>query len=85
LNIVIWDTDPDRIARIDKNLHLAFKRLGINGVVTCNAEPPSLARAGLFDKVPVLEIDGKHWRCRDKEPDVEACINLLRNRIGQQK
>lgn len=82
LNIIIWDTDPGRIARIDRNLHLAFKRLGINGIVMCNSEPPSLARANLFDKVPVLEIAGKHWRCRGNEPDVDACINLLKNWIG---
>ena len=83
LKILIWDTDPARIARIDRNLHKAFKLLGIKGVVTCNSEPPSLARANLFDKVPVLEINGKYWRCREGVPTVDACADLLRNRIGQ--
>ncbi len=83
ISVVIWDTDPARIARIDRNLHLAFRRLGIKGIVTCNSEPPSLFRANLFDKVPVLEIDGNHWRWKDVEPDLEACIDLLSKRIGQ--
>jgi hypothetical protein len=85
LNVIIWDTEPARIARIDRNLHLAFRQLGISGVVTCNSDPPSLFRENLFDKVPVLEVDGKHWRCKSSEPDVDACIELLRNRTGQAK
>lgn len=83
LKIVIWDTDPARIGRIDRNLHQAFKLLGIKGVVTCNSEPPSLARAKLFDKLPVLEINGKHWRCKEGVPSVDACVDLLQNKIGR--
>lgn len=78
LEIVIWDTDAERIAEIDRNLYSAFKELGIKGLVTCNAEPPSLARAGLMDRVPVLEIAGKYWsREPGKALSVDACVKLL--------
>ena len=80
LNIVIWDTDPQRIARIDRNLHAAFRELGIKGVVTCNSEPPSLTRAGLLGRVPVLEIADTYW---SREPgrvfSVSECVDLLRS------
>ena len=82
LKIVIWDTDPQRIARIDRNLNVSFKELGIKGAITCNAEPPSLVRAGLLGRVPVLEIAGKYW---SREPgkvfSVSECTQLLKRFI----
>ena len=79
LKIVIWDTDPNRIAQIDHNLHLSFKELGLKGIITCNSEPPSLVRAGLFGRVPVLELEGKYWSgAPGKVFSVSACINLLK-------
>lgn len=81
LKIVIWDIYPERIAQIDKNLHLSFKNLGIKGIVTCNSEPPSLMRAGIFHRVPALEIAGKFWTCSSSTPSVEACTKLLQKFI----
>ena len=79
LKVVIWDTDPERIAQIDRNLHLAFKELGLKGLVTCNSEPPSLVRAGLLERVPVLEIADKYWsREPGKAFSLSACMALLK-------
>ncbi len=61
LEIVIWDYNPDRIAAIDRNLHSALKKLGRHGNVTSMSEPPLLARTGMLDRAPVLEIEGKYW------------------------
>lgn len=49
LSIVIWDYDPERIAEIDRNLHLALRELNLRGTVSSLSEPPlmSLRRAGL--------------------------------------
>lgn len=77
INIIIWDTEASRIADIDKNLHRAALSLGIKIVVTSNSEPPSLFRAGLYYKVPVLEIEGKYWECKNGTPSVSDCISLL--------
>ena len=38
LSIVIWDYDPERIAEIDRNLHLALRELNLRGTV-CPACP----------------------------------------------
>ena len=34
LSIVIWDYDPERIAEIDRNLHLALRELNLRGTVS---------------------------------------------------
>lgn len=78
LKIVIWDLYPERIAQIDKNLHVALRQLGIKGLVTCNSEPPSLMRAKIYHRVPALEIEGNFWMCTSSTPDVAACTQLLR-------
>jgi len=78
LRIVIWDLYPERISQIDKNLHISLRKLGIKGIVTCNSEPPSLMRAGIYHRVPALEINGNFWMCGDSTPGIEACTQLLK-------
>lgn len=88
LKIVIWDLYPERIAQIDKNLYLALKKMGMKGLVTSNSEPPSLMRAGIYHRVPALEIDGNFWMYTNSTPDIEACTQLLnkfRNRTVDQQ
>lgn len=48
LSIVIWDYDPERIAEIDRNLHLALHELNLRGTVSSLSEPPLMVprRAG---------------------------------------
>lgn len=79
LEIIIWDIDPLRISQIDQNLHMAMQELGIKGIVTCNSEPPSIVRAGLLDRVPVLEAADKYWSNIPGEViSLAACITLLK-------
>ena len=56
LSIVIWDYDPERIAEIDRNLHLALRELNLRGTVSSLSEPPLMSREGLVGREPVLEI-----------------------------
>ena len=50
LSIVIWDYDPERIAEIDRNLHLALRELNLRGTVSSLSEPPLMSREGhIFD------------------------------------
>ena len=56
LSIVIWDYNPERIAEIDRNLHLALRELNLRGTVSSLSEPPLMSREGLVGREPVLEI-----------------------------
>ena len=78
LKIVIWDTDPLRIAEIDRNLQAAATGLGLKVLILSNAEPPSIARENLLDRLPVLEIAGRYWSLRPGKAFSQAdCISLL--------
>ena len=76
LSIVIWDYDPERIAEIDRNLHLALRELNLRGTVSSLSEPPLMSREGLVGREPVLEIG--------ETISKEACLKLL-SRIVQEK
>ncbi len=85
LSIVIWDYDPDRIAEIDRNLHLALRELNLRGTVSSLSEPPLMSREGLVGREPVLEIGDAYWSLRPGETiSKEACLKLL-SRIVQEK
>ena len=76
LSIVIWDYDPERIAEIDRNLHLALRELNLRG---------TMSREGLVGREPVLEIGDAYWSLRPGETiSKEACLKLL-SRIVQEK
>ena len=82
LSIVIWDYDPERIAEIDRNLHLALHELNLRGTVS---KPPLMSREGLVGREPVLEIGDAYWSLRPGETiSKEACLKLL-SRIVQEK
>mgnify|MGYP006995949147 CR=1 FL=1 len=53
LSIVIWDYNPERIAEIDRNLHLALRELNLRGTVSSLSEPPLMSREGLVGREPV--------------------------------
>jgi hypothetical protein len=78
LQIVIWDNDPQRIAEIDRNLQAAAVELGLKVLILSNAEPPSIAREGLLDRLPVLEVGGRYW---SRRPGIALsrgdCVSLL--------
>lgn len=78
LKIVIWDNDPRRIAEIDRNLQAAAAKLGLKVLILSNAEPPLIARENLLDRLPVLEIAGRHWSRRPGHAFSRAdCVDLL--------
>ena len=81
LSIVIWDYDPERIAEIDRNLHLALRELNLRGTVSSLSEPPLMSREGLVGR----EIGDAYWSLRPGETiSKEACLKLL-SRIVQEK
>ena len=85
LSIVIWDYNPERIAEIDRNLHLALRELNLRGTVSSLSEPPLMSREGLVGREPVLEIGDAYWSLRPGETiSKEACLKLL-SRIVQEK
>ena len=85
LSIVMWDYDPERIAEIDRNLHLALRELNLRGTVSSLSEPPLMSREGLVGREPVLEIGDAYWSLRPGETiSKEACLKLL-SRIVQEK
>jgi len=59
MRITIWDNHPERIAEIDKNLHLALKYLGLKAIIIWNSEPPQLARENILDRLPVAVRNSK--------------------------
>lgn len=84
LKITIWDSDPRRIAEIDRNLQTALSRLKMHALILSNSEPPLLARENLLNRIPVLEIAGRYW---SKSPGraftVEDCASLLTKFNGE--
>ncbi len=82
-DITIWDNNSTRIAEIDVNLGNAMRRLGMKGLVRIMSEPPLLAREGLLNDVPVLEIQGKYWKIHpNRTITEEECLSLLRILAG---
>ena len=84
IDICIWDNDSARIAEIDANLARALRSLGMRGNVRSMSEPPLLAREGLLNDVPALEIAGRYWKLRPNQTiSEEACRSLLRRFHGE--
>lgn len=78
LDITIWDSSPNRIIEIDKNLNIAasYEALSLN--ITIMSEIPLLGRNNLQGRLPVLEIGGKRWSLRPgKAFTVKECRSLL--------
>lgn len=79
LEITLWDNDIPRMAEIERNLHQALLALGLHGQVNFMFEPPLLARMGMLNEVPVLEIGGLYWKYgANRTIGPEACEALLR-------
>ena len=61
LEIVLWECDYKIIRECEIALHEALKKIGLKAVVTVNCEPPLIARNQLWDRLPVLEINGLYF------------------------
>ncbi len=78
LHITLWDNDAARITEIERNLHQAMRNLSLRGQVDIMSEPPLLARMGMLNEVPVLEIGGLYWkREAGRVIGLKACESLL--------
>jgi len=62
--IILWETDGETIRACELALHEALKELGLKAIVTINSELPLIARNQLWERLPVLEIQGLHWSLR---------------------
>ena len=59
--IILWESDAERIRACVEATVEAMKELGIKGRVTVNSEPPLISRNAMCDRLPALEIQG--MRC----------------------
>jgi len=79
LDITIWDTDCERVMRIDQMLRQALHAAGIRGRIQSMSEPPLVERMNLTPHLPVLEIQGKYWSLGcNRELSVQSCECLLK-------
>ena len=84
LHITLWDNDIERIHKLDTALHQALRNRGLKARVDIMSEPPLLARMGLLNTLPVLEINGLYWRYNAQTGiTVEALEALLKRISGQ--
>ncbi len=78
IDIVIWDSEAERLHAIERSLRQAMRNLGVSGGISSQSEPPLLGRMGLTVRVPVLEIDGLYWsRGQGREFSLQECEELL--------
>jgi thioredoxin 1 len=62
--IILWESRGEIIRACELAVHEALKELGLKAVVTVNSEPPLIGRHHLWERLPVLEIQGLHWSLR---------------------
>jgi hypothetical protein len=59
--IIIWETNTERIKACEKAAAVAIKTLGLEMTIIVNSEPPLISRNQLWDRLPVLEIEDCFW------------------------
>ncbi len=83
--IVIWDSDPRRIAEISDNLILAMQELGTRYDLEVMSEPPLISRMGLMDRLPSFEVDGMYWTLKPGETVTREEAGQFLRIIGRQE
>lgn len=84
LTIVILDHDIDRIQACEDAVQGAIRELGLKAVVTQISEPPYLARQNVWERLPVLEINGLIWSRKSGQAfSKREVVDLLRNKYMQ--
>lgn len=79
LEVVILDSDLQRMNLCEKSALKALKEANLKGVVTKVCEPPYLARMDVMGRLPALEIDGMIWSRPSKEAfGVSELVKLLK-------
>jgi thioredoxin 1 len=62
--IILWESEGERIRTCLLAVHEALNELGLKAIVTVNSEPPLIGRMQLWGRLPVLEIKGLYWSLR---------------------
>lgn len=79
LEIALWECNSDVIRACETALHEALKKLGLRAVITINCEPPLISRNQLWDRLPVLEIQGLYFSLHPGRPfSVEELTRLFK-------
>lgn len=59
--IILWESDIERIHACKTVVYQALKQLGFKARLTVNSETPLISRNQLWERLPVLEIRGQCW------------------------
>lgn len=79
--IILWESNGETIRACELAVYEALKELGIKATVTVNSEPPLIARNQLWERLPVLEIQGLHWSLRPGCAFTAGDLKLLFSKI----
>ncbi|MHB1414935.1 MAG: hypothetical protein ACYC1C_06750 [Chloroflexota bacterium] len=79
--IIIWESSVETIRACEIAVYHALKELGLKAQVTVNSEPPLISRNQLWDRLPVLEIQGLRWSLHPGEPFTAAQLTSLFRKI----
>jgi hypothetical protein len=83
--IQIWESNVERIRACELAVYQALKELGLKGRVVVNSEPPLISRHQLWDRLPVLEIDGLRYSLHPGEAFTgEQLTRLFRKVFAEQ-
>ena len=59
IDIVIWDSEAERLHAIERSLRQAMRNLGVSGGISSQSEPPLLGRMGLAHLLKTKEKEVK--------------------------
>lgn len=79
LEITLWECNSNIIRACEIALYEALKKIGLKAVITVNSEPPLIARNQLWDRLPVLEIQGLYFSLHPGRPfSVDELVRLFK-------
>lgn len=80
--IIIWESNGESIRACENAVYQALKDLGLKARVIINSEPPLISRNQLWERLPVLEINGLYWSLHPGQPfTVAQMTGLLRKTL----
>jgi hypothetical protein len=66
--IILWESNGEVIRACEVAIYQALKALNLKAHVTINSEPPLISRNQLWERLPVIEIQGLRWSLRPGQP-----------------
>jgi hypothetical protein len=79
--IILWASDPQIIHPSLEAIQAALQALHIQAVVTVNMEPPLISRNQLWDRLPVIEINGLRWSLAPGRAFTSAQVTRLLQKV----